>query len=134
MRHAGAKGCFTRLRFTELVVAVGVIILEILISASKYLLLVQSNNNSDNVRQQVLLWINLAVKVMYTTNLLIALIRMHRQLAKYADLSLNKIVVTLLVVSYAAYVLAYWAFYLKVSITEWKTSGTLIFELLFAGS
>ena len=71
---------------------------------------------------------------MYTTNLLIALGRMHKQLAKYADLSLNKIVVTLLVVSYSAYVLAYWAFYLKVSIQEWKTSGTLIFELLFAGS
>ena len=76
----------------------------------------------------------MAVKVIYTTNLLIALARMHRQLAKYADLSLNKIVVTLLVVAYSAYVFAYWAFYLKVSIQQWKTSGTLIFELLFAGS
>lgn len=76
----------------------------------------------------------MAVKVIFTTNLLIALARMHRELAKYADLSLNKIVVTLLVVAYSAYVLAYWAFYLKVSIQQWKTFGTLIFELLFAGS
>jgi len=76
----------------------------------------------------------LAVKVMYTTNLLVALARMHRQLAKYADLSLNKIVVTLLVLAFSEYVIAYWAFYLKVSIQQWKTSGTLIFELLFAGS
>lgn len=61
----------------------------------------------------------MAIKVLYTTNLLIALARMHRQLAKYAELSLNKIVVTLLVVAYSAYVLAYWAFYLKVSIARW---------------
>ena len=51
VRHAGAKGCFTRLRFAELVVAVSVIILEILISASKYLVLVWPNNSSDVVGQ-----------------------------------------------------------------------------------
>jgi hypothetical protein len=71
---------------------------------------------------------------MYATNLLIALVRMQRQLVKYADLSLNKLVVTLLIVSYSAYVLAYWAFYLKVSIKNWTSSGALIFELLFATS
>lgn len=76
----------------------------------------------------------MAVKVMYITNLLIALIRMHRQLAKYADLSLNKLIVSLLVISYSTYVFAYWAFYLKVSIADWISSGTLIFELLFATS
>lgn len=71
---------------------------------------------------------------MYSTNLLIALVRMQRQLAKYADLTLNKVVVTLLVVSYSAYVFAYWAFYLKVSIRSWLNSGALVFELLFASS
>jgi hypothetical protein len=48
VRHAGAKGCFTRLRYAEIVVAVGVVILELSISASKYF--VQTNNSSDNVR------------------------------------------------------------------------------------
>ena len=48
VRHAGAKGCFTRLRYPEIVVAVGVVILELSISASKYF--VQTNNSSDNVR------------------------------------------------------------------------------------
>ncbi len=48
VRHAGAKGCFTRLRYAEIVVAVGVVILELSISASKYF--VQTKNSSDNVR------------------------------------------------------------------------------------
>lgn len=132
VRHAGAKGCFTRLRFTEIVVAIGVVILELSIAASKYF--VQIDNKNVSVQQEVLLWTNLAVKVMYSTNLLIALVRMQRQLAKYADLTLNKVVVTLLVVSYTAYVFAYWAYYLKVSIGNWMSSAGLIFELLFASS
>jgi hypothetical protein len=48
VRHAGAKGCFTRLRFAEIVVAIGVVILELSIAASKYF--VQKHGGTDGVR------------------------------------------------------------------------------------
>jgi hypothetical protein len=71
---------------------------------------------------------------MYAVNLGIALIRVHRRLHKFSELSLNRLVVALLAFSYTTYVFAYWVFYLKISITSNITPEILIFELLFATS
>ena len=73
MNHAGAQGCFKRIWLVEIVGAVIVIILELAISINPYLAVIQ---NKANKVQQILIWINLAIKFTYGTNLAVALLRM----------------------------------------------------------
>lgn len=71
---------------------------------------------------------------MYTTNIVVALIRMQRKLKNFSDLTLSKSIATLLALSYATYVLAYCALYIKVSVTKPLVKQILTFTLLFATS